>query len=125
MKDDFFVGIYDPIDVRRNLLENSKEIIKSLQSFDTLVKIRHQKTKLYKEMKDVMNELGLLITKLKSKLPKAHLRKAIEKNQPRRAMAARIGTELKSSSKEGFVSELKKLEQEMKNIEKEISSFRR
>ena len=88
-KDGFFVGVYDPIDVRRNLLENSKELIKSLQSFDALLKIRHQKVKVYRETKEVMNELDLLITKLKSRLPKAHLRKAIEKKRPKRVMSTK------------------------------------
>ena len=124
-KDGFFVGVYDPIDVRRNLLENSKELIKSLQSFDTLLKIRHQKVRAYRETKDVMNELDLLITKLKSGLPKAHLRKAIEKKRPKRIMSTRIPPDSKSDSREKFISELKKLEQEMKNIEKEISAFKR
>ena len=124
-KDGFFVGVYDPIDVRRNLLENSKELIKSLQSFDTLLKIRHQKIVAYKETKEVMNELDLLIVKLRSGLPKAHLRKAIEKKRPKRIMSTKIQTDLKSDSRDRFISELKKLEQEMKNIEKEISTFRR
>lgn len=124
-KDGFFVGVYDPIDVRRNLLENSKELIKSLQSFDTLLKIRHQKVRAYRETREVMNELDLLIAKLKSGLPKAHLRKAIEKKRPKRIMSTRIPTDSKSDSRERFISELKKLEREMKNIEKEISGFRR
>ena len=125
VKDDFFVGVYDPIDVRRNLLENSKELIKSLQSFDTLLNVRHQKVKTYRETKEVMTELDLLITKLKTKLPKAHLRKAIEKKRPKRIMSTRIPTELKSDSRQRFISELKKLEQEMKTIEKEISAFKK
>jgi len=124
MKDDFFVGVYDPIDVRRNLLENSKELIKSLNAFDSLIKIRHQKVKVYRETKEVMTELDLLISKLKTKLPKAHLRKAIEKKRPK-PMSRTVSTNLKSDSKEKFISELKNLEREMKNIEKEISAFRR
>lgn len=125
VKDDYFVGVYDPIDVRRNLLENSKELIRSLQSFDALLKIRHQKVRAYRENKEIMSELDLLITKLKSKLPKSHLRKAIEKKRPKRVMSLGSSTNLKSDSREKFVSELKKLELEMKNIEKEISAFRR
>ena len=125
VKDDYFVGVYDPIDVRRNLLENSKELIRSLQSSDALLKIRHQKIRVYRETKEVMSELDLLITKLKSKLPKTHLRKAIEKKRPKRGVSLRSSTDQTSDSRERFISELKKLELEMKNIEKEISTFKR
>ena len=45
---DFFVGIYDPQDVRRNVLESSKEVVNSLQSHDSLKSIRRNKLKCYK-----------------------------------------------------------------------------
>jgi len=56
---DYFVGIYDPLDVRRNILESSKELIKSLEGVEDLNKIRLQKLRKYKEMKMVMNELNV------------------------------------------------------------------
>ena len=64
MKDDFFVGIYDPIDVRRNILESSKEIVKSLQSHNALKILREEKLKQYKMMRQVMSELDMLMGRL-------------------------------------------------------------
>ena len=66
MKDDsFFVGIYNPEDSRRNILESSRELVKSLQAYDKLHNVREQKLLLFKEMKTVMEELDLLVGKLK------------------------------------------------------------
>ncbi|MBN2368569.1 hypothetical protein JXC34_06115 [Candidatus Woesearchaeota archaeon] len=109
MKDGFFVGIYDPIDVRRNLLENSKEIVKSLQYYDKLKEIRSNKLMLFQEMKTVMEELDLLVTKLKEKLPKSHLRKVQEEKE--------------KHSPEKFSSELDQLEKQLRIIENELSGM--
>jgi len=104
---DFFVGIYDPADVRRNLLESSKEVVKSLQAYEKLHVIRTQKLKRFKDMKKVMNELDMLIEKLNEKLPKSHLRTAIDVPQTRT----------------NFSSELQKLEEQLSAVEKELSSM--
>ena len=69
---DFFVGIYDPQDVRRNVLESSKEVVNSLQSHDSLKSIRRNKLKCYKEMRQIMVELDFLVNKLEKSLPNPH-----------------------------------------------------
>lgn len=77
---EFFVGIYDPTDVRRSVLESSKEIIDSIQSNKKLKQIREDKLLLYGEMQNIMHDLDLLISKLNNKLPETHLRKTVIKN---------------------------------------------
>jgi DNA repair protein RadC len=96
----FFVGIYDPSDVRRNVLESSKEIVKSFQSSKNIKKIREDKLFLYDEMRNIMNELDMLIINLDKRMPKTHLRK----------------TEISNPSDPN----LEKLEKEIRNIEKEF-----
>lgn len=110
-QEDFFVGVYDPIDVRRNLLEGSKEVVKSLQSYDKLEQIRNKKLAYFKEMRIVMSELDLLVGNLKTKLPKSNLRKAVDRPHP-------------ESSTTSFVGELAKLEEQLKTVEKELSTFK-
>jgi hypothetical protein len=107
----FFVGIYDPLDVRRNLLESSKEVVKAMQAFETIEKTREEKLKLFREMNFIMKELDVLVTKLKARLPKSHLRKALD--EPVKRKVPRV------SSK--FSSELEKLEEQLKMIERELS----
>ena len=99
----FYIGIYDPIDVRRNILETSKEIVKSMQSYESLVKIREEKLLVYKKMKKTMKELNLLIGKLKERLPQTHIRKV--------------------SGKKKFSSELDRLENEIKKVENTLTSL--
>jgi len=108
MKDDFFVGIYDPLDVRRNLLESSKEIVKSLQSHDTLARIRKDKLRYYEEMRNIMDELTFLTTKLKEKLPQSHLREKVP-----------IGVKIRNVPNE----EMNELENEFRKIEKEFNDM--
>ena len=73
---DFFVGIYNPKDVKRNVLESSRQVLDSLQSNAKLKKIRYEKIKYYEQMNKVMNEIDLLISRLQKKLPKSKLRKS-------------------------------------------------
>lgn len=100
---DFFVGIYEPTDVRRNILESSKEIVESLQSNSKLTKIRNEKILLYDEMRKIMGDLDLLISKLNHKLPRTHLRK---------------------ETSEGKIHpEMTKLEKELRSLETEFSKI--
>ncbi len=108
MKDDFFVGIYEPLDVRRNLLESSKDVVKSLQAYDKLTEIRKSKLRYYEQMRGIMDELNFLVSKLKTKLPESHLRKKDE----RIVVNKEIPTE-----------EMRKLEDEFRKIEREFSDL--
>jgi len=108
MKEDFFIGIEDPVDVRRNVLESSKEIVGSLESFSKLEKIRNEKIYMFKEMKKIMGELDLLIRNLEEKFPKTHLRNVeINENMPAKKMFKEIGN----------------IEKQLKNIEKNLKNF--
>ncbi len=107
----FFVGINNPIDVRRNLLECSREMIQTLQSFEKIKVIRVEKLKRIQQLKTVLRELDLLVSKLRNELPKTHLRAQVVEPSPK--------TKLKSSGK--TMNELEKLEQQLSALESEIS----
>ena len=118
----FFVGIYDPVDVRRNLLESSREIVSSLQSYDKLHAIRLQKLKLYQDMKKAKEELDMLISRLTVSLPKSYLRKAQEHSslQPRQV----YNTTEARTRESRFISELDMLEEQLRAIERQLSGHK-
>ena len=105
-KKDFFVGIYNPRDVKRSVLESSKQILDSMQSNPNLKKIRAEKIKYYEKMTKVMYELDLLISRLQKRFPKSKLRKSY----PKKAQT-------------GSQPEMTKLEEQLNKVEKEFSSL--
>lgn len=114
MSEKLFVGIYEPIDVRRNLLEASREVVSSLQSYEKLERIRSNKLRNFEDMKRIMQELDLLVTKLKTKLPKSRLRKAlgeVKTQTPRKRIVPKN-------------ADMQKLESEIRNIEREFSKIK-
>ncbi|MEM3373810.1 MAG: hypothetical protein QW757_05230 [Candidatus Woesearchaeota archaeon] len=118
MTEDLFVGIPEPVDVRRNLLESSRDLIKCLQSYEKLERIREQKLKYFKEMRKVSAELDLLITKLKEKLPKQGIRK-LEKTEQKKQI-----TETLIQPNKKLKSDLKKLEEQLQEIEEQLKSLK-
>ena len=48
-EEQFFVGINNHLDIRRNLLECSREMIQSMQSYEKLTRIRDIKIKRIKQ----------------------------------------------------------------------------
>jgi hypothetical protein len=117
MVEDYFIGVYEPLDVRRNLLESSKQVVKSLECHEKIERIRHEKIKNLKEMDSIMSELGILSSKLRQRMPKANFRKTnLEKKEDTQDGHIQTGTK--------FSKELKNLEVQLKDIEKELSMFK-
>lgn len=73
-KKPFFVGITDPVFVRRNVLLSSKNLIDCLKKYEGLVDLRLRKQNYVVEFKRVVDELLILNRKLRSHLPKTYLR---------------------------------------------------
>ncbi|MBN1503154.1 hypothetical protein JW930_06415 [Candidatus Woesearchaeota archaeon] len=112
MDAEHFVGIDNPMDVRRNILESSREIIQTLQKFDKLKEIREEKLKTLHQLRTVIRELNLLFSKLKAELPSTHLRALApeEVSLPSLKDAPKIEK-----------SELEELESQLMDIERELT----
>ncbi len=110
-REGFFVGVQNPLDVRRNTLECSREMIQILQLYAKLEQTRAEKMKRTQQLKTVVRELDLLFTKLRSTLPKTHLRAKVV-DAPKTKMKVR------GTIKE--MTELEKLEQQLRDVEQEI-----
>ncbi len=66
---DFYVGILNPKEVRRNVLEASKEFVQALQRYEKVKEIRENKQKAILELKSELAEVSNAIAALRTALP--------------------------------------------------------
>ena len=71
---DLFVALKQPVELRRVMLECTKEVISHLQKNEALNSIREEKTKLMLELAHTMEEIDKLNADLKAEFPKADLK---------------------------------------------------
>ena len=127
----FFVGIKEPIEVRRNILEVAKESIQTLQMFEKFRIIRDEKIKCISELKSNLREIARLLSKLKSSVPKANLRIKLHEHElmgvgedfgvKKKGKKAKKGKELAVESSPR--NELQKLEEELSAIEGKLGKL--
>ena len=121
----FFVGIQEPMDLRRNILESSREVIHTLQSYEKVQAIREEKLRRLRQFKTVIEELKYLVSKLSGSLPKVQVREVSpdEKiKEPVKVMKAKEQRVIPKKKDVGIV-ELKKLEEELSAIEGKLSQL--
>lgn len=70
----FFVGIRDPIELRKELLTSSKNLIDSLRRYEAFKDIKEEKLQNVLELKHVFDELLVLNRKLRNHLPRMPLK---------------------------------------------------
>lgn len=69
-QDLFFVGIRDSVELRKELLLSSKNVLDSLRKYEQYKVIKDQKFQYIAELKRVFDELLVLNKKLRAKMPK-------------------------------------------------------
>lgn len=110
----FYVGVEDPVELRRDILHSSKSLIDGLRRYETYKQIREEKLSATIELKRVFDELLVLNRKLRSKLPKI----PSEKPQPvEKVMKKAVKKPVKRDH-------MDLLEEELANIEKRLESLR-
>ena len=75
----FYVGLRDPVEVRRNILESTREAVQFLQRYEKLKSIRDEKREASKLLHNDIKELKALVNRLKRVLPKSKLRIKLHK----------------------------------------------
>lgn len=119
-REPLFVGINDPVLVRRNLLLSSKELIEALKRQEGLVDLRLRKENYLVEFKRIADELVVLNKKLRTHLPKVPLReKEVRHIIPVRALSE--GPEAPILPKKSSHIEL--LEKELSRIESKLDAL--
>ena len=117
-KDDFFVGINNPLDVRRNVLECSREMIQTLQTHEKIKKLREAKIKRTLQLKTVIRELDLLFSKLRTALPKTHLRAKV--TEPKQRLKIKPSNIKEMNEFEQLETQLSTKEQNIRQMQTEL-----
>ncbi len=133
-KELFYVGIESPIDFRRNILESSKKILTTLQLYEEIKKLRVEKYSNVVQIKKIVDELRILMDNLNKSFPQTVIRPSkkaprlvqVPKTEEQKPKAQQI-SEPKKIIKAGPIrdtDELKKLEDDLKEIETKLSTFK-
>ena len=70
----FYVGLQEPVEIRRNILEVSKDMVNYLQHFERLKTLRKEKQEAVHRIREDVKHLKTLINKLRMIMPKTKLR---------------------------------------------------
>ncbi len=77
----FFVGIKDTKDLKRAILESTRDTVVFLQKYENFQKIKKEKNETIQELKKMVKEISSLITELKRKLPESELHRRLNKEE--------------------------------------------
>ena len=129
----FYVGMKDPIEIRRSLLESSKEMVQYLQRAEKFKAVRTEKAEEIAKLKEIMNDATKLISKLKTSLPKTKIRTRMHKHEEevmKEALVKELGEakeEFEVAAKEAKPAEVKKAKpkpaSELEKLESELSAI--
>lgn len=108
----FYVGIKDPVEIRRDLLEATKDAIVIIKTYENIKSLRAEKAKQVLAMQEIIKQLNVLMNKLKRSLPETRVRK-----KPH----AEIKEETEEKKPHKKLTEFEKLEAELQAIETKLS----
>lgn len=128
--DVLYVGVQNPIEIRRTILEATKDVVEILQKYERFRAVREEKIKTVNSLREQVKEITKLVAKLKSELPKVDVRVRLHKEQEmveaERKAAKQAGKPKKKAPapkkeaappKTKELSDLEKLEAELSAIE--------
>jgi len=121
--EEFFVGLHNSMDVRRNMLESSRDMIHTLQSYQKVNEVREEKIKRVEQFKTIMEELKLLVNKLNKALPKVQVKEVELRAKEAFEKISRKETKVEVPRDSSGKSDLEKLEAELAKIEGRLSKF--
>ena len=142
----FFVGINDTKDLKRALIESTKDTIVFMQKYETVLKIRAEKNEHINHLKELVKEITKMVSGLKSKLPESEIHRklgseeiSIERQileeglkqkrevEEKKSSSAKktVKTEKNNNSEEKNKAkeEMEKLESQLKELENRLKGF--
>jgi len=114
----YFIGLNDPIEIRKNLLEPTREVIQFLQSYEQFKKIKEEKTQTILQLKEDFRLIKASINALRRQLPRGKIK--LEK--PSENIKEEVQKERKKPVKK-TLTELDALDQELGNIEQTLGNL--
>ena len=118
----FFLGIQNSQELRVNLLQASRDIIKALDASQNIAKRREEKKRLVKKIKSDIAEIEKLLNKLQHLLPKEKI--IIEQDLPvKKTKDLPVLNRPTKSKNEKTQKNLKKLEKQLYDLEEEVNKF--
>ena len=114
--------IRQPEEVRRNILETLKMILKGLHSFEKFKSTRHEKLEHINRLRRSLREANKLLGVLKARLPQTGLKPVSEKPAPiKKSMPKKQKPEAKpQKAPKREMTEIEKLESELGAIESKL-----
>ena len=79
----YFIRISDTAEVRRMILESSKDLLHVLKGYHDILETRERKKETTEELRNTLAELGVLVGRLEKLLPQQSL-KEVERFLPKR-----------------------------------------
>lgn len=123
MKKEYYVGIKNPNDLRRNLLESSKSVIMSLENFERIKQIESEKSELKNRLKDDVKEMKILFSKLEHLIPEEAI-SGIKKTDEKQKTHS-LKQVLKLTPKNNFEDkEIQKLQKHLSMIEERLNKLK-
>jgi uncharacterized coiled-coil DUF342 family protein len=132
-KEAFYVGLAEPVAVRRNLLETSKALIQLLQKFEKLKDVRSEKHKAVSKLHELFKEISAELIEIKHDLPHYRISELPKKKEgrpkivlPKKAkiipkkQAKKVAPAMPKPKR---ASELDKLERELSSIEAKLKGI--
>lgn len=118
----FYVGVQDPAECRKDILESTRALVLMLQSYHAFKKVREQKELETKNLKDVTKQIEVLISKLKRELPKTRLReKAPAAEQTQTTAKQHRAVPAQEKPQRRHMNEVERLETELADIERKLN----
>ena len=68
-EDGIFVGVKDPLRVRKDILESSRDVLDGLKSYESFKQVREEKRMLFEQLRSDARSISLLIGRLRGELP--------------------------------------------------------
>lgn len=108
----FFIGLNDPTELRKHLLEPTREVIQFLQSYEEFQRIKEEKNQAILTLKEDLKMISSEINKLRRFLPKGKLK------------IAKPSVNLKEETKPVLVKKVKpKAPNDLDRLEKELGEI--
>ena len=122
-EDIMYVGIDDPVSMRRDILEASKSLVRVLKGQHSLRDARTIKHKLIEDLRNKVTEIGQLVADARQMLPKMEMQLPEEKEIKVPKITAATKTKEANAPRARIEPHIDKFERELQDIEEKLKSL--